>query len=162
MTYAEKLKDPRWQKRRLELLEAAKWQCEDCRSKTNTLHVHHGCYIRATDPWDYPDDVMHVLCESCHDMTQGWLENLHVQIGRLNTNQIVALGGLVGCMDEKYGMISPKTSTDIMVVLTKVVSVALSVAHYPESRFDLVWLGMATQVAEIEEESLAEHARKGN
>lgn len=157
MTYAEKLKDPRWQKRRLELLEAAKWQCEDCRSKTNTLHVHHGCYIRATDPWDYPDDVMHVLCESCHDMTQGWLENLHVQIGRLNTNQIVVLGGLVECLGNEEGMIDAKTHMNILVILTTVVRTALSVARYPESRFDLPWLGIATYVAD-EEAQMIERA----
>lgn len=66
MTYLEKLKDPRWQKRRLELFEAANWTCNECGTKTETLHAHHGVYRKSKDPWDYEDGVMHVLCERCH------------------------------------------------------------------------------------------------
>lgn len=66
MGYADKLKDPRWQKKRLEILEAAKWQCEECQSKTDTLHVHHLYYEFGKDPWDYPDMAYRVLCDEHH------------------------------------------------------------------------------------------------
>lgn len=67
MTYGEKLKDPRWQKKRLEILERDKWTCLICDSKDKTLHVHHGYYKRGVDPWDYPDWSLKTLCSPCHE-----------------------------------------------------------------------------------------------
>ena len=66
MTYAEKLKHPKWQQRRLQLLESAKWKCERCSTKEVTLHVHHHFYRSRANPWDYPDYAYVVLCENCH------------------------------------------------------------------------------------------------
>jgi 5-methylcytosine-specific restriction endonuclease McrA len=66
MTYSEKLKDPRWQKKRLEILSAANFACEYCTNKTKTLHVHHLSYLKGKDPWDYTDDYLVCLCEDCH------------------------------------------------------------------------------------------------
>lgn len=65
-SYSDKLKDPRWQKKRLEVLEAGGWTCESCGGKENTLHVHHGIYEKGKEPWDYPLFTLHVLCEDCH------------------------------------------------------------------------------------------------
>ena len=44
MEYAEKLKDPRWQKKRLEILERDAWVCQKCFDTKSTLHVHHRIY----------------------------------------------------------------------------------------------------------------------
>ena len=63
-SYNDKLKDPRWQKRRLQELERAGWACEWCGSDSFTLHVYHWAYIG--DPWDAPSAVLAVLCEHCH------------------------------------------------------------------------------------------------
>lgn len=52
MTYSEKLKDPRWQRKRLEILEAAKFKCEDCGNSKNTLTVHH-CYYEFGREWTW-------------------------------------------------------------------------------------------------------------
>ena len=71
MTYAEKLKDPRWQKRRLEVLEAAGWKCQACEVTDKTLHVHHNFYRTRTHPWNYPDHALRVLCEDCHETVEG-------------------------------------------------------------------------------------------
>jgi hypothetical protein len=65
--YAEKYKDPRWQKKRLEILERDGWKCKLCGNKNNTLHVHHFYYERNKDPWDYPNDALVTLCEFCHE-----------------------------------------------------------------------------------------------
>ena len=77
MTYSDKLNDPRWQKKRLELLEAANWTCENCQQKTKTLHVHHKLYLRNTMPWDYPDWAYAVFCEECHSYEQTRMEKAH-------------------------------------------------------------------------------------
>jgi hypothetical protein len=66
MTYAEKLQDPRWQKKRLEILQQGSWTCAGCFSTTNMLHVHHKVYLPDREPWDYPDDHLEVLCKDCH------------------------------------------------------------------------------------------------
>lgn len=66
MTYAEKLRSPEWQKKRLEILERDGWSCKLCGCKEKTLHVHHRMYERAKMPWEYSDDVFLTLCENCH------------------------------------------------------------------------------------------------
>jgi hypothetical protein len=65
--YYEKLKDPRWQKKRLEILERDDWVCQRCMDDESTLAVHHLYYILDRDPWDYPNDVLITLCEECHE-----------------------------------------------------------------------------------------------
>ena len=65
MTYSEKLKDPRWQRKRLEILERDHFACRDCLATDRTLHVHH-CHYEKCDPWDARNDVLLTLCEQCH------------------------------------------------------------------------------------------------
>ena len=69
--YQAKLKDPRWQKKRLEILNRDDWACSLCHSKVDTLTVHHKDYILNTEPWDYPDDYLLTLCEDCHEKEGG-------------------------------------------------------------------------------------------
>lgn len=69
MTYAEKLRDPRWQKKRLFILERDGWACQSCRSTTKSLQVHHLMYARR-DPWDYDDNCYQTLCGECHSVRQ--------------------------------------------------------------------------------------------
>lgn len=64
MSYNIKLSDPRWQKRRLKILERDNWGCVRCGAKEKTLHVHHLKYVG--EPWDAPDDKLQTLCEDCH------------------------------------------------------------------------------------------------
>src|SRR4051812_44568759 len=52
--YAERLKDPRWQKRRLKVMEYAHWRCQICGCKEKTLHCHHSYYLKGKQPWQYP------------------------------------------------------------------------------------------------------------
>lgn len=72
--YSDKLKDPRWQKKRLEILERDEWQCQSCYDSEHTLHVHHRRYIPDRDPWDYPNQLLITLCESCHELEMEMLK----------------------------------------------------------------------------------------
>lgn len=65
-SYSEKLKDPRWQKKRLEILSRDHWRCRHCGDGTVTLHVHHLKYFNGRNPWDYDDNYLITLCEECH------------------------------------------------------------------------------------------------
>ncbi len=70
MGYAELLKDPRWQKRRLEIMERDEWTCQACGDTKATLTVHHKSYRmvdgKFVDIWDYPGEDLITLCEECH------------------------------------------------------------------------------------------------
>lgn len=65
--YAEKLKDPRWQKKRLQILERDAWTCQKCFDSESTLVVHHRRYLPDREPWDYPEHLLVTLCEECHN-----------------------------------------------------------------------------------------------
>lgn len=65
-TYSDTLKDPRWQRKRLEVLQRANFACEACDDKESPLHVHHRYYVSGRLPWEYPDFCFMALCESCH------------------------------------------------------------------------------------------------
>lgn len=73
-TYAKKLLDPRWQKKRLQILQRDGFKCVECQSDTKTLHVHHKNYIYGNDPWDYTDTNFITFCEDCHQMEEYFKE----------------------------------------------------------------------------------------
>lgn len=64
--YAQKLLDPRWQKKRLLILNRDRWTCTRCKRTDLTLHVHHEAYI--DDPWDIKDEYLRTLCYKCHKL----------------------------------------------------------------------------------------------
>ena len=64
MTYKEKLLDPRWQKKRLEILDRDNFTCQLCDDKTSTLHIHHHEYHH--NPWDVENEKLIAYCEHCH------------------------------------------------------------------------------------------------
>ena len=65
-SYSEKLRDPRWQRRRLEIMQFARFRCEQCGEKDRMLSVHHRVYRVGSAPWAYPDHELACLCEECH------------------------------------------------------------------------------------------------
>ena len=84
MEYKEKLKDPRWQKKRLEILKRDNWCCQSCFDPSSMLIVHHLKYIFGKEPWDYPNETLLTLCESCHlaehELKEQFIEVLIEQI----------------------------------------------------------------------------------
>lgn len=67
-TYYEKLKDPRWQKKRLEVMQFNEFCCEVCGNSESPLNVHHKEYFKGFEPWDYHIEQLSCLCESCHEL----------------------------------------------------------------------------------------------
>lgn len=64
MKYKEKLRDPRWQKKRLEIFRRDGWKCCECSRADLELHVHHLAY--SGDPWETPGKDLITLCKECH------------------------------------------------------------------------------------------------
>ena len=92
MTYAEKLKHPKWQKRRLEIINRDKWQCTQCGEKDKTLHVHHAWYEPRKMPWDYPDEALSTLCEQCHGSAEKQRIRLLRAVAACHTTADLAVG----------------------------------------------------------------------
>jgi hypothetical protein len=63
-TYAKLLRHPKWQKRRLEIMERDGFRCFACGDDKNTLTVHHKRYNGL--PWNSWDDDLQTLCQPCH------------------------------------------------------------------------------------------------
>jgi len=66
MKYSDQIKHPKWQKKRLEVLNLKGFKCEVCENEDKTLHVHHRFYLKNRNAWEYDNDVFQVLCEDCH------------------------------------------------------------------------------------------------
>lgn len=64
MTYSQKLQNPLWQKRRLEILERDNFTCGICGDTETELHVHHLKYTG--EPHEAPDEDLQTLCRICH------------------------------------------------------------------------------------------------
>lgn len=66
MTYAEQLRHPLWQRKRLEVLSLSGWACQCCGATDQTLHVHHKRYAKGRMAWEYSENELAALCEDCH------------------------------------------------------------------------------------------------
>lgn len=65
--YSEKLKDPRWQRKRLEIFQRDDFTCLSCTRKDLPLHAHHLSYLVGKEPWDHPNFLIVTYCEYCHN-----------------------------------------------------------------------------------------------
>lgn len=67
MEYKEQIKNPQWQKRRLEILSRDNFKCVVCDCDDEELHVHHLYYEKDKKIWEYPDSALITLCGYCHN-----------------------------------------------------------------------------------------------
>jgi hypothetical protein len=106
-SYYELLKHPKWQKKRLEVLQFADFQCEDCRADDVTLHIHHTYYEKGLAPWEYLEESLHALCEECHRKAQDRQTLLQRQIGSLMLEDLDRLLGYVMALHANTGPMVP-------------------------------------------------------
>jgi hypothetical protein len=93
-TYREQWKDPRWQKKRLEVMEAAGWECETCGDKGTTLNVHHKRYVKGRMVWEYEREELACLCEPCHETEHAdreLLNRLAAEVGSDGLQKIIGI-----------------------------------------------------------------------
>lgn len=86
LTYAEKLRDVRWKRRRDDLLRQSNWTCCECGTPLTEgemdLQVHHVVYITALDPWNYPDELLVVVCDFHHRERQAVEQAIYAEVGK--------------------------------------------------------------------------------
>ncbi len=117
-TYEEKLRDPRWQRTRLEKMQEADWRCEICGDDKTELHVHHVRYDRSDDypdpeprgayirePWEYSAGELLCLCSDCHGLvhTPNWKIEAFAQKYNLKHSWTVADGGTASAGNKTAG-----------------------------------------------------------
>jgi 5-methylcytosine-specific restriction endonuclease McrA len=96
MTYKEKLQTDDWKIRRIWIIQKDKYTCQTCGKlgsdnflllpgimegdtlkpfnepiivadeESLELNVHHVCYRKGLEPWEYPDEELITLCPECH------------------------------------------------------------------------------------------------
>lgn len=95
-SYWELLKHPKWQAKRLEVMQRASFRCEWCGDDGTTLHVHHTYYDKGAKPWEYPSADLLCLCERCHERVEYLTREISRLVGRLSKVGEFAMETLVG------------------------------------------------------------------
>lgn len=95
--YSQKLKDPRWQKLRLQVLEAAEWKCQLCLDSESTLFVHHNYYTSGKEPWEYPPEDLCAYCEECHIAADAQRVEWQAAAGPFSFDERESLIHIVNC-----------------------------------------------------------------
>ncbi len=93
-SYSEKLKNPKWQKKRLEISERDNWTCQICSDSESEFIVHHKNYEKGKDPWDYDNNDLISLCVNCHEKEHGVLNSFHIKKGIEKSLDIIGKGSL--------------------------------------------------------------------
>lgn len=84
-TYSALLRHPKWQKKRLEILDRDNFVCQICGDTETTIHVHHRYYKNGKKPWEYDNRALVALCENCHEHeTENLKKNQNMLIEELS------------------------------------------------------------------------------
>lgn len=86
--YWQKLQDPRWQKKRLEIMNRAGFKCEKCGEDKATLHIHHGYYEKGFEPWEHANETLWCLCSGCHEVTQPAMRDAQFELAKFKPEDI--------------------------------------------------------------------------
>ena len=109
MDYQKQIKDGRWQKKRLEIMQRDSFKCLACKSENN-LHVHHLYYEKGHMIWEYDNESLVTLCESCHSI-------IHKDLAKISG--MVAFKVLIKELDLNSKSISIKSIMQVKSILYK-------------------------------------------
>lgn len=88
--YSDKLKNPNWQKKRLEVLSRDNFMCRLCGDTESMLNVHHIYY--SPNPIETENSLLITLCEDCHKTeTESLKENAYELIKSLKQSGFMSL-----------------------------------------------------------------------
>lgn len=81
MKYLEQLQTQEWKAKRQEIIERDK-KCQIC-GANNNLQVHHLIYLKNRLAWEYPNELLIVLCEKCHKKEHFFRKKLENKIKKM-------------------------------------------------------------------------------
>ena len=79
MIYSEQLKDPRWQRKRLEILQRDNFTCIWCGEHGGKLNADHIKPFAQYPELRFAIDNGRTLCLPCHKTTDSYLKNIKKQ-----------------------------------------------------------------------------------
>lgn len=126
MNYADKYRHPNWQRRRLEIMDRDGFVCAWCGAKDVMLSVHHKSY-KSCEIWDYPDDDLVTLCDTCHQTETEVLNHWKKSAYRFLLDRVegsVALGNLLSIAELLFSAnenkrITAEQSFDVYALVEK-------------------------------------------
>lgn len=116
LSYAEMLKDPRWQKKRLEVMQRDGFRCQHCLSEDKPLQVHHLVYDKDKKPWEYDNNQLITLCEDCHQDETEYSRYLYtdfqvfVRDFKLTGLSLPVLCNMLNCFSDVFHAYNTKTN----------------------------------------------------
>lgn len=120
-SYQQQLDDPRWQKKRLEILERESFACQECKAKDKKLNVHHNYYDKGKMAWEYNETCYDVLCDDCHEKRHKALKYVEIALCGKGTQYIEKVACIIELSNEEdlYGLgcIAGKCAEIIPLVL---------------------------------------------
>lgn len=143
-TYLEKLRDPRWQRKRLEVMQRARFACERCDAADSTLNVHHKLYRKNANPWDYADEELECLCEQCHEERHHQRQRLDEAIVRLSEVGFDA-ELLAGFADGMWALCRPDMKDVVLSVTSCEYATGLAAAMREETTSNITENDVVTQ-----------------
>lgn len=95
-TYQKKLIHPKWQQKRLEIINRDNCTCRFCSDKNTQLDVHHKYYKPGAEPWEYDSSALVSVCRPCHQCITYLVEKGHepllsVKLGDPNHPELVII-----------------------------------------------------------------------
>lgn len=91
--YLKQLKDPRWQKKRLLILQRDNYTCQLCGDTETTLNINHKSY--SGQPWEVDDSELETLCEHCHLLVTYYQKNYDYPVHILRISKKKSFGSFL-------------------------------------------------------------------
>lgn len=79
MTYANKLKNPKWKAFSKNAIRSKGGFCDSCKQNGKVIQCHHNFYDLSREPWEYDIGEVRVLCSECH-------ESFHFNLNEIRKN----------------------------------------------------------------------------
>lgn len=87
--YSQKLTSPKWQKKRLEIMQRDEFKCCYCSDSETELQIHHLKYNG--EPWEAKNEDLITLCKHCHSLISGDKTLDVIRIEKIKVYENVAL-----------------------------------------------------------------------
>lgn len=107
MTYADKLKNPKWFEFREDFFQWFRQVkkrhtafCEACGDDVDRWHLHHKRYEDGKEPWEYEFEDMKMLCAGCHKEIHAVERMVRAWVISLKSNHLMEFENLIKVLME--------------------------------------------------------------